>query len=249
MQQGWKYCESGILWRPTTGHHINFWTQPWIKPRLALRSLIQGPLLRHELASTISQYRSGSNLNFSTLYFDRPHHVLRLLQSVYFPQYTTVSDRFYWGLTPSGKFTVRSCYKNLAQLTHTSQPSTLAYALIWKVSLHPKIMHFLWLLHHGQLPTSCYLHNISCIPSPVCQLCNSGDVESITHLILTCSKVASFWEGVGILPQILSLAEPSKISLFLAGTFTFLTWQELHWNDPYIDFCGLLPVVYLDPTK
>lgn len=51
IQKGWSYCQEGLTWNISNGAHIQFWTEPWLGPKIILRHLIEGPLPQHHQKS------------------------------------------------------------------------------------------------------------------------------------------------------------------------------------------------------
>ncbi|WMV10355.1 hypothetical protein MTR67_003740 [Solanum verrucosum] len=109
----------------------------------------------------------------------------------------------------TGAFSVESCFAALRKLTNLELRMNLTdnidFSWIWKMHLPPKLKQFLWLLNHGRLPTSCFLHSINILQSLLCMLCDLREEETCVHLFLLCPKLAPLWSELGITPQIASL--------------------------------------------
>ncbi|PHT33832.1 hypothetical protein CQW23_25632 [Capsicum baccatum] len=211
---GWAYCQQGLKWHLATGSFINFFHDPWIGPKILIRNLIHGPLLRHEYTLPLAHFRQQGNWNFSSLSFNLPQSIISLIHNIHFSVYNRSHDRISWGLTSSGKFTVKSCFMEL--LANTEQKASAGTSTnlswIWKLHLPQKINQFLWILAHNRLPTSKYLEHIGVLHSSLCRNCNSTEIESASHIFLKCDRVADLWSSLGISQQINMLADTSPSS-------------------------------------
>ncbi|CAN1763333.1 Putative ribonuclease H protein At1g65750, partial [Linum perenne] len=110
------------------------------------------------------------------------------------------SDRFIWHYESSGKFTVKTCYRQLRSMTSsTNQPidesAKKFWKWLWKLDLPPKLCFFLWRICRNALPTKGNLVKRRCALSATCLTCNADD-ETQEHLFVHCPFSTSFWQQV-----------------------------------------------------
>ncbi|CAN1163690.1 Putative ribonuclease H protein At1g65750 [Linum perenne] len=107
------------------------------------------------------------------------------------------SDNFVWHFEPSGKFTVKSCYKHLRTMTHphnhpVDDSTRKLWKWLWQLDLPPKIKFFLWRVCRNALPTKVGLLSRRCGSSSVCLTCNA-DNETLEHMLFHCTVSMAIW--------------------------------------------------------
>lgn len=174
------------------------WHEPWIEPNMTLRQLIHGPLKPHEAQATLSNYISHNTIDTSTLPFSLPDNITSLITQIFIPRLIIPQaiDKIIWGLTPNGKFTVKSLYKDLQE-----PAPPYHHHWLWKLNLPPKIIHFLWLVSHQRLTTASYLYHIKVTLSNTCTLCFQS-IEIINHLLFNYLHTNVIWAQLGLAPCI-----------------------------------------------
>jgi len=160
--------------------------------------VIEGPpLTERETTLTVANMRQVRNWSLNDLSFELPHNIMASIDSVYFPRFAISFDHISWGLTETGIFSVKSCFTELKKLTNLelqlNSTTNVEFSWIWGMHLSLKLKQFLWLLNHGRLSTSSFLHSINIIQSPLCVLCDLRVEETCAHLFLLCPKLASLW--------------------------------------------------------
>jgi hypothetical protein len=77
---------------------------------------------------------------------------------------------------------------------------------VWDNSAPHKVQFFAWLLAKDRLPTSKNLHTKTIIPSAQCKVCLLRD-EDANHLFLHCPFTSSFWNLIGIAPNVTDVSQ------------------------------------------
>ena len=112
------------------------------------------------------------------------------------------NDKLLWKHSSSSNFQVHKAYSLLLEdfqaSCSNSRPSVsipqVVWRLIWRVKLPLKIGTFVWKLLHDCLPTFLNLNNRGINVNRDCPFCNA-DVESSTHLFLSCQFARAIWHG------------------------------------------------------
>ena len=112
------------------------------------------------------------------------------------------NDKLLWKHSSSSNFQVHKAYSLLLEdfqaSCSNSRPSVsipqVVWGLIWRVKLPLKIGTFVWKLLHDCLPTFLNLNNRGINVNRDCPFCNA-DVESSTHLFLSCQFARAIWHG------------------------------------------------------
>ena len=108
----------------------------------------------HKSYDRIQDYRiSGRGWKWALLENLLSTQVLNQMAPVLVREGGVQSDNFWWGLSSTGIFTVKSAY-TLAAEGQTDTIPTDRWSVIWKMKVPKKIRTFLWLTHHGKLMTN-----------------------------------------------------------------------------------------------
>lgn len=111
-------------------------------------------------------------------------------------------DKLLWKHSSSGDFQIHKAYSLLLEDFQAScsnpRPSVsipkIVCRLIWRVKLPVKIGTFVWKLMHDCLPTFLNLNSREIFVNKDCPFCNA-EVESSTHLLLSCQFARAIWHG------------------------------------------------------
>lgn len=195
--QAWQYCQLGLQWKISTGTNVNFWNDPWIKAGTILRSLVNGPLpLNHQSIKIASLY-NYQGWNWAQFPFELTEDIKNIILTPYISLEDKRADRIYWALIPNGKFTVNSMYRALEKKS-TDRVNTIGqFQWIWKLPIHPKVKHFIWLLNHNRLSTRQFLQKINIIVDATCLFCHEAD-ETLNHIFLTHANARHYWHNLGM---------------------------------------------------
>lgn len=157
------------------------------------------------------------------------------------------ADHIYWGLTPTGNFTVKSMYTAL----ENSLPQTTNYSIkfywIWKLSIHPKIKTFIWLLYHNRLPTRQFLTRLKIITESTCPYCQEAD-ETLNHLFLSCVNAKRYWEELGLGRYINALLHLDNTQQWLHQLINY-KYLKLPYNINSHTFLPFKSLEYLDNSQ
>jgi hypothetical protein len=110
----------------------------------------------------------------------------RLYDTVYRYGLNADRDRVVWDWEKSGKFSVKSTYKQLC--SHECGPS---FKNLWKAKIPLKIRIFMWLVFQNVILTKDNLVKRKWKGSPTCYFCKEN--ESSQHLFFECSTAKYVW--------------------------------------------------------
>lgn len=120
-------------------------------------------------------------------------------------------DELIWNLTTNGTYTSRSIYRVLIEGGKVEWENRS----IWIAKVPPSVSLFGVLMLQNKILTREVLQfrNIPC--QPACSMCNSGDLETVTHLLFTCPYAKAVWSFVQIASNkaLISSGLPSALSL------------------------------------
>lgn len=106
------------------------------------------------------------------------------------------------------------------------------WVLIWKLPGPPKLRHFLWSVCKGSFATKHTLFNRYCVPSPVCERCNT-DPETILHALCDCPNAVDIWR---LFPAASVVCDAPRDSAAV-----FLMWSYQHASgDEFLLLCTTL---------
>ena len=98
-----------------------------------------------------------------------------------------VEDRWFWQLERRGDYTVKSGYRLLQErrVMIGGNPSH-GWALIWKLSIPPKVKIFLWRAAADFLPTMLALQGRRVVSTNSCPSCSAAPEDTL-HAVFQCS--------------------------------------------------------------
>ncbi|KAG7567314.1 Reverse transcriptase zinc-binding domain [Arabidopsis thaliana x Arabidopsis arenosa] len=128
------------------------------------------------------------------------HHLIRKI----FLPLKDEPDSHLWSPTKDGNYSVKSGYwtaTNMAINDETPQPP-LAHspdiaASIWKLSITPKLKHFLWRVASKAIGTAENLRRRNINVNPYCSHC-CNVLETCDHTFFTCPYAVSVWRAAGL---------------------------------------------------
>ncbi|KAG5531062.1 hypothetical protein RHGRI_025876 [Rhododendron griersonianum] len=208
----------GIRWQVGNGVKISIWNDFWLPSPIpfALKECLSdnAPLssflsLRNATVDKLllPEKKEWNGQLVSSLF---PSDIASLILSIPLSQFG-FEDRFIWGFTKNGDFSVSSAYSLLLAIkshhNHSTSPNlvhsfwpNLTWNFIWSLPIPHKIQFFLWQLSHECLPVGDLLVRRGWQGTSVCTLCKHHS-ESLVHLFLLCDFVRPIWFGsdLGIL--------------------------------------------------
>ena len=109
-------------------------------------------------------------------------------------------DKFIWGETINGEFSVRSAYKLIKRLNDIEEePSILdpsrdqcLWKKLWRLNVPPKTMHFVWRIYKGTLLIRQKLLRRGVRLDPTCSTYRTEE-ELIEHALRDCNWVKIVW--------------------------------------------------------
>ncbi|KAF7808587.1 uncharacterized protein G2W53_035330 [Senna tora] len=113
-------------------------------------------------------------------------------------------DGWYWTLTPSGFYSVKTGYRTLRQVTQQSTMEadhfsqfTNVWQRIWKAKMPAKIKIFVWRACREVLPVRASLNRRGL---DVVDDCPSGcsEEETVLHALIGCPELLTFWRRANI---------------------------------------------------
>ncbi|CAN1848206.1 Putative ribonuclease H protein At1g65750 [Linum perenne] len=116
-----------------------------------------------------------------------------------------LKDRWIWHHDTKGVFSIKSCYKMLKSgregwRGHTGNQNG-EWKWIWRLSMPPKVKHFVWKVCSNLVATRENLMRRRCAQDPLCPCCRRED-ETVIHLLFGCNLTKELWTE--LLPGITS---------------------------------------------
>ncbi|CAA7043439.1 unnamed protein product [Microthlaspi erraticum] len=186
-----------LIKRVGSGSSISVWYDPWISDSRPRPAICKG--INYYPHLTVNQL-----INSQTSTWNRPL-LLQLFES---DEVTLIAgipvatgykpDSWGWHFTTSGRYTVKSGYSVLQEL---SDEGTLPVfgpdvrrlqAQSWKVKCTTKLQHFLWQIISGCLSVGARLCSREMRVDPQCVRCSMGD-ETINHMLFECPPARQAW--------------------------------------------------------
>ncbi|KAL9443990.1 hypothetical protein AB3S75_017211 [Citrus x aurantiifolia] len=190
IRSTWLATVQGARWSVCDGGQARFWIDCWAT-KYPLISLALQPIPQELINATVSEFTNGQGgWNWSSFEHLLPHYTLMQIASVMPPGSHLGSDKIYWGLDPSGMFTVRSAYASLCY--HHLADHDRIWKLPWSWKGPQSIRLFLWQLMHGKLKTHDELARRHINVSESCDRCG-GAVEDILHALRDCYCINQVW--------------------------------------------------------
>lgn len=187
------FIASDFRWSIGNGRSIRWDTDPW---------LCGVPFSRLPLTFCSSYLTPGSLLN--SLMMDGSWNG-DLIASLFPPPLVDnilsvpcggegLEDVLTWGKGYCDRVSVSEVYLSSIDIDPT--PAMKCAALVWNLDASPRVLHFLWKVIRGGLPTSLLLSaRLPCI-SPLCPRCQLVD-ESLDHLFIECPISSAVWSLLG----------------------------------------------------
>ncbi|KAL8547449.1 hypothetical protein ACS0TY_006976 [Phlomoides rotata] len=126
-----------------------------------------------------------------------PHDVLACILAI--PVIgAEIRDELIWRFNKDGIYSARSGYVDGTRLELVAgAEEVVRWSLIWDLHVLQRVMHFLWKLVHGILPTSINLISHFVDVDPICKRCGR-ETETAEHLFRSCDWVREFWESSAV---------------------------------------------------
>lgn len=138
-----------------------------------------------------------------------------------FPSLPDSADVVSWPYSPSGGFSVKSCYHKLLV-----GPVVSGFHGVWKARIPLKIKIFMWQAIRGRLPAADQIKKRNGPGSEFCVLC--GLAENIEHILFRCPLAKLFWsylrEWLGVTWAPNSFGELRTLVSPLVGQIKRLFW-------------------------
>ncbi|KAH9666802.1 putative ribonuclease H protein [Citrus sinensis] len=190
IRSKWLTIVQGARWSVCDGGRARFWIDCWAT-KYPLSSLALQPIPQELINATVSEFTNGQGgWNWSSFEHLLPHYTLMQIASVMPPRPHFGSDKIYWGLDPSGMFTVRSAYASLCY--HHLADHDRIWKLPWSWKGPQSIRLFLWQLMHGKLKTHVELARRHINAPEGCDRCG-GAVEDILHALRDYCCINQVW--------------------------------------------------------
>ena len=165
---GYPVFTKGIGWSIGNGEKIRVWQDSWIKG-VPLRELIEGPLTRNEYDLKVTNLKQNQVWNWELISFDLPQAIKDKIKAVPFQLYGTREDTIIWKAAKDGDFSTRSAYQ--LAIPSDNPGALFRGSWIWKMDMLPKIINFLWLCYHNNVPVRDVLANRGISNNNACLVC------------------------------------------------------------------------------
>nr|POF06080.1 putative ribonuclease h protein [Quercus suber] len=161
------------------GARTKVWLDRWLKGE-SLREMIQGPLSLRDNSLTVEELRDVDGWKLDLISFDLPDTIKNKIKALPLQEFGHKEDSLMWKYTRDAEFSTNSAYLLSIENKPTGVPFMGKW--IWKIDILPKIIMFLWLCFHNNVPVKSILaaRGINC--DGKCPICRFHD-ESITHLL------------------------------------------------------------------
>ncbi|KAK9991108.1 hypothetical protein SO802_026093 [Lithocarpus litseifolius] len=196
IKLGFHTFAQGICWGVGNGARIKVWSDYWVKGE-SLRELVEGPLTRHETEMVVADMmcNGGQGWRWDAISFELPQSVKDKIRAIPCQQIGRAEDTILWKFSKNGDFYTKSAY-DLANLTQV-QNYGFQGQWIWKLDMLPKIVNFIWLIMHNNVPVRDVLASRGINCERLCPLCRDH-IESISHLLRDCDYARNFWHKVRV---------------------------------------------------
>ncbi|KAF3453875.1 hypothetical protein FNV43_RR04316 [Rhamnella rubrinervis] len=141
-------------------------------------------------------------------------------------------DERVWPHSASGAIQCRDIYLHLS--TTAAPPMWVRY--VWKTFIPPARSIFAWRLLQGRIPTDDVLIRRGFSMASKCRICGN-DLETISHLFLTCPYAAAIWDCLGVTFRIRLDASGSMVSMFEKAIKASLRTQVFNLWTTTIGLC------------
>lgn len=173
-----------------SGLQSSLWHDRWM-PQGSLRTLIAGPLLRHEDNMKVAEaFDNSGNWNWHMLSFSLPPNIIQTMFSLPRNPLGSREDIISWAPTIDGTYTLKFAYELLTKKNSAATP--LNFKWIWKLDCTPRIKCFTWLIWHNSIPTNMLLSSRGIDILPLCVFFGSCN-ESPEHILRSCVVAADIW--------------------------------------------------------
>ena len=195
IQAGKSVLEKGLGFLVGNGENIRVWSDKWPSPLCPITP-IGPPTYENQnlmVADLLDPQTNEWDLHKLQLHLPHYEEIIRLI----IPSVQKPNDKQVWLPDPSGVYTSKSGYKKLFEEKVLDHPDPLDWMqLIWKLHVSPKLQHFLWRALKNALPVGAQLAIRGIQAELNCKRC--GELESISHLFLSCPFAVEFWKKVPI---------------------------------------------------
>ncbi|CAA7030525.1 unnamed protein product [Microthlaspi erraticum] len=185
----------GMSWVIGSGHTTSFWRDKWLlgEPLLAVRTT-EVPETMVE-ARVCDLWQSGLGWKWHLI---EPHvsgdTKLRLAALVV-DEISGARDRFSWGYTQDGEFSVKSAYDFLTADGRPRQNSHGMFMRAWQATVPERIRVFLWLVMNQAIMTNAERARSHLCDTSLCQVCKCGE-KSIIHILRDCPAMEGIWRRI-----------------------------------------------------
>ncbi|CAN1800986.1 Putative ribonuclease H protein At1g65750 [Linum perenne] len=216
----------GYRWRVGDGADIEVWKDPWVKRdgRLRVESAVVRGLEDLKVGDLwIPGTREWDEELLESLF---PAEEAEAIMSTVTAE-SSRKDEIIWHYEKKGRYSVKSAYRlymvNNADVQELGQVGD--WSRLWRLSLPPKLKHFLWKLTRRVLPTRTALKYRRRMAVPAnCGLCDRFEEEE-EHLFVTCDVAMDCWRSAELGEEIRQLWEEE-------GSLERWVWRVLNtWED------------------
>lgn len=121
-------------------------------------------------------------------------------------------DSWFWWLDDTGGCTVKICYRWLQGELDTMH--SWFWKKLWTLKLPGKVIHFIWRVCRGCLPTAQALTIKRVAETGQCPWCRN-EIETDTHVLFTCDFARSVWYSAGLQQRVQALGQEAAFTIFL----------------------------------
>lgn len=196
----WEAFRSNLVWQPSDGDIIRFWSDKWLIGYDALANYNNNSIKEEVLQLPISHFVSHGEWNINHIGNCLPDGILQIIANTTPTSLFNESDVFTWGGTPDGCFNTKSAYSILNGGSTITTTTTTIFETIWNWRGTERIRTLLWKLGHGTLMTNAERQRRMMTSCNICPNCNLHE-ETLFHCFRDCRKSLSVWYSLGVKNQ------------------------------------------------
>jgi hypothetical protein len=202
------------------GMNTRFWEDTWLGDKPLADQYPSLYSIVHRKQVSVANVLNQAPLNISfrrTLSDGRWRLWLHLVERLMHINLTSETDTFVWGLTKSGRYTVKSMYLDII-----NDDTKFLRRYIWKMKVPLKIKIFMWFVHRKEILTKDNLKKRNWDGDTKCCFCD--DEESVNHIFIECPFAKIVWR---IIHMSFGLAPPKNIKNLFGNWLTGIPKQDL----------------------
>ncbi|CAN1157728.1 Putative ribonuclease H protein At1g65750 [Linum perenne] len=189
----WDHTLQGLRWSVNNGRATKFWTDKWLDSGITLKDF-SNMNQEVDLALSVSHFvLPNGDWDSNRLAACLQNVALMQVMGMTPPDDQLGDDAIVWGLEASGRFSVKTAYWLVKELTE--EENDTVWRKVWAWEGPAKVKHFIWLVMHGKLMTNEERRQRHLSPDAICPDCQAP-CESLDHVLRKCHVAQAVWKEV-----------------------------------------------------